>query len=243
MELYALLAAVIFCAAFTQGVIGFGSGLVAMALIPLFMDLQDAVPIVALVGLVLNSVILVQLRAHLDRKKVLPLIGGALLGVPLGVLALRHLDPGPLKLMLGVLLIIYVATSIFGPKDRPRAVHDRWGYLAGFVGGGLGGAFCTSGPPVVLYITLKDWTPDAIKATLQAFFLAISVTQIPMLAATGILGVEHLPLSATALPVLLIGIYAGTRVYDRIDPTLFRRVILAGLAGMGVFYVVQNSLF
>jgi uncharacterized protein len=240
MEVYLLLAGVVFLAAFTQGVTGFGSGLVAMALIPLFMDLRDAVPIVALLGIAVNGAIMWQLRHHIDRKKVLPMVLGALLGVPFGVYALKTLDAGLLKLALGLILVGYVGYALLGGDERRVRVGDWWGLLAGGLGGVLGGAFNTSGPPVILYVTLKDWDKHAIKASLQVFFVAISLTAVPLHIVSGNIKTEHLPLAGVALPILLLGVWVGTRVYDRIDGNAFRKVVLLGLAVMGLFYVVQN---
>lgn len=240
MEVYLLLAAVVFLAAFTQGVTGFGSGLVAMALIPLFMDLRDAVPVVALLGIAVNGVIMIQLRHHIDRRKVLPMVMGALIGVPFGVYALKTLDAGLLKMALGLILVGYVGYAMMAGDERRFRVGDWWGLLAGSLGGVLGGAFNTSGPPVILYVTLKDWDKDAIKASLQVFFVAISLTAVPLHIVAGNIKSTHLPLAGLALPVLLFGVWAGTRVYDRIDSDAFRKVVLVGLAVMGGFYVVQN---
>ena len=240
MEVYLFLAAVVFLAAFIQGVTGFGSGLVAMALVPLFMELRDAVPVVALLGLAVNGVIMLQLRQHIDRRKVLPMVLGALAGVPVGVYALKTLDPQILKLVLGLILVGYVGYALLAGDEHRFRVGDPWGLLAGGLGGVLGGAFNTSGPPVILYVTLKDWSKDAIKASLQVFFVAISLTAIPLHIIAGNLHTQHLPLAGLALPVLLLGVWVGTKVYDHIDGDAFRKVVLVGLAVMGVFYVVQN---
>ncbi len=240
MEVYLLLAAVVFGAAFTQGVTGFGSGLVAMALIPLFLDLPDAVAVVAILSLGVNGTIMIQLRRSVERRKALPMVLGALAGVPFGVWALKSLDAGLLKLVLGLILVGYVLYAFVGGDRRRFTVGDWWGLLAGSLGGVLGGAFNTSGPPVILYVTLKDWDKDAIKASLQVFFVAISLTAIPLHVVAGNIRTEHLPLAGAGLPALLGGVWVGTKVYDRIDSEAFRKVVLVGLAVMGLFYVVQN---
>lgn len=240
MEVYFLIAAVILLAAFTQGVTGFGSGLVAMALIPLFLPLRDAVPIVALLSLATNSSIMFQMRHHIERRKVLPMVLGALIGVPIGVYALKTLDAGLLKLVLGSILVGYVIYAFTGGDRRRWTVGDWWGLPAGTLGGVLGGAFNTSGPPVIVYVTLKDWDKDAIKASLQVFFVSISLTAIPAHILAGNIHTKHLPMAGVALPTLLLGVWVGAKVYDRIDSDAFRKVVLVGLAIMGGFYVVQN---
>lgn len=239
---YAVLILAVFAGAFTQGVAGFGSGMVTMALIPLVMDLPDAVAVVAVICLFVNYSILVQLREHVTRERAGPMIAGALIGVPIGLLALKRFDPSVLKITLGVLLIGYAAQSLMRPRDAHRGIPNGWGFVAGIAGGALGGAFNTGGPPSVIYVTMQNWGKDGTKATLTAFFCSISTLQMPLYIAGDVLTTEHVPYIAAALPTLGLGLGAGTRVYDTIDQEVFRRVVLAMLAVMGVAYLLRELL-
>ena len=40
----------------------------------------------------------------------------------------------------------------------------------GFFAGILGGAYNTNGPPVVIYGSLRKWSPATFRATLQGYF-------------------------------------------------------------------------
>jgi len=241
MELYAILAGAVFLAALTQGIAGFGAGMVAMAILPFVLeDLEDAVAVVAILCLVINGAIFIQLRQHVQRAQVLPMILGAVIGVPLGSLALQTIPAQYLKLGLGLVILWYSGQSLLSSGSQRRLASDRWGFPFGLAGGALGGAFNTGGPPAVIYVTLKDWNKDQVKATLQAFFLSISLTQLPVYLAAGILRTEHLLLDAVALPALGLGLWVGTRVYDRIDTEAFRKVVLVGLGIIGLIYVGGN---
>ena len=168
------------------------------------------------------------------------MILGALIGVPLGSLALQTIPAQYLKVGLGTVILWYSAQSLLSSGSGRRLISDRWGFPFGLAGGALGGAFNTGGPPAVIYVTLKDWNKDQVKATLQAFLLSISLTQLPVYIAAGILRTEHLLLDAVALPALGLGLWIGTLVYDRIDTEAFRRVVLIGLGVIGLVYVVGN---
>lgn len=99
-------------AGFVQGVSGFASGMVSMAILPLAMPMIDVVPIVAVFCGATNLTILLQLRRSLDEQVLssLPmLIFGQFGGVPLGVLLLQHADPEWLRIMLGVTMLGFVA--------------------------------------------------------------------------------------------------------------------------------------
>eukprot|EP01043_Picozoa_sp_COSAG02_P063928 COSAG02_NODE_9198_length_2291_cov_6.816318_2_plen_482_part_00 len=99
-------------AGFVQGVSGFASGMVSMAILPLAMPMIDVVPIVAIFCAATNLTILLQLRQSLDEQVLssLPmLIFGQFGGVPLGVLLLQHADPEWLRIMLGITMLGFVA--------------------------------------------------------------------------------------------------------------------------------------
>ena len=66
MTTYALLLAVTFLAGFIQGLSGFGSVLLSLPLLILFLDVRTAIPLVALVALALTIQLLIQLRQHLE---------------------------------------------------------------------------------------------------------------------------------------------------------------------------------
>ena len=85
-----LFLATVFLAVFTQSLSGFGSALVAMAILPAILGVQTATPLVALMSLTLEVVILYQYRREIQIRKVLPLIAGAIVGIPTGVFFLKH---------------------------------------------------------------------------------------------------------------------------------------------------------
>ena len=84
MEIYLYLGIVALCAGFIQGLSGFGSVLLSLPLLALFLDVKTAIPLVALLAVALTIFLLVQLRAHWDWKKIYPLCLGSLPGAPWG---------------------------------------------------------------------------------------------------------------------------------------------------------------
>ncbi len=105
--------AVVFLASFAQGVVGFGFGLVTMALLPLFLPEKFAVAFVAVYSLGVSCMILYQMRRHIRFAHAMPLLIGTILGVPLGILAIKVADPNHVKLTLGVTLLAYSSWALF----------------------------------------------------------------------------------------------------------------------------------
>jgi uncharacterized membrane protein YfcA len=89
---------------------------------------------------------------------------------------------------------------------------------------------------------MKDWGKDETKATLQAYFLVISLIQVPAFMMTGLLRGEHVLPIALGIPALLVGAWGGSRVSQGIDGGLFARLIVWAVALMGVYYVARGVL-
>ena len=228
---------VVFVAAFTQGVVGFGFGLVTMALLPLFVSEHFAVPFVAVYCFGVAALIAWQLRAHLQWGRAIPLLVGTAIGVPLGVFALQVANPLTIKLILGLTLIAYSCWSLFSTLEpREREVPIAWAYLAGAASGVLG-AFNTGGPPAVVYTTLRNWDKDATKSTLQVVFLLTSIIQLVGFAWTGLLTSAVLVQNLLISPAIIIGVVLGHVLYQRIDQLTFKRALLAVLLLVGIVYV------
>jgi len=55
----------------------------------------------------INTILLMQLRAHLRRNHILSLTVAAIPGIPLGVYILKHADVRILEMLLGILLVVF----------------------------------------------------------------------------------------------------------------------------------------
>lgn len=234
-----LIAIVVFVAAFTQGVVGFGSGLVSMAFLPLIVPETFVLPFVGIYGLAISAIIAWQLRAHIAWRHAVPLIVGTLIGVPIGVYAISIANPLHIKLVLGIVLIAYAIWALFFSNVKEVHIADRWGYLAGATSGILG-AFNTGGPPAVVYTTLCRWDKDLTKSTLQVVFLLTGIIQLVGFVATGMLTGEVATKSLVFSPVLVGGVVLGHLLYKRIDQETFRRILLAVLLVVGVVYLHKS---
>lgn len=224
---------VVGAAMFTQGLIGFGSAMVTMSLLPQHLGLGVAGPLVALMALPSEALVLVRYRRALNWRAVGRLALGMCLGVPFGILALRHL---PERLLLAVLGGAIAAYALYALLElRLPALHrPRWAYLFGWLSGLLGGAYNVSGPPVVIYGTGRGWSRAEFKGNLQAFFLLCDFTVVLGHVVAGTLTPAVVRLFLLALPVILLGAAAGVALDRHIPAALFRRLVLLLLLVLGL---------
>lgn len=230
MEPY--VAAIFFLASLTQAVTGFGSAMVPMSLLPILMPVETAAPLVTLASATLELILLYRFRGSIRIAAVWRLALAALIGVPLGALGLSKV---PSRYILGGLGCILVAYSLYGlllPK-LPQTKNPLWAYVAGFVSGVLGGAYNTSGAPIIVYGSTQTWSSDEFRGNLQGFYLLVDAAVLIGRVWQGQFTRRVIELSPWALVPLLVGIGVGAVLERRIRPAVFRRLVLGLLLLMG----------
>jgi len=228
-----LVGMIIFLAVFTQSLSGFGVALVAMALLPSVIGIHIATPLVALVALVLEFVLVMYYRQSLQVRAVWHIALAAVIGTPLGVLFLVRVEESIALAVLGVVIAGYALYALLGLK-MPRLEKSFWAYLAGLTGGMLGGAYNTSGPPVIVYADCRRWPPDVFKGNLQGYFIIVSSAITVSHAINGNLTSQVWHIFFWTLPFIVVGLVAGLSLERFLNPVVFRRVVLVLLVVMGI---------
>ncbi len=232
-------ALIFFAAGFTQGVSGFGAALVAIPLLTLFMDIKTAVPLTMLNGLVITAFLSLQLKRHVDRRKIIPLLIGCLPGVGVGAFVLKQANADLMKMLLGGMIIVYAFYGLLF-RPRPRTLHPAWAYLAGFGTGTIGSAFSAGGPPTIVYTTLTGWPKDDIKATLSGFFFISGVFIASAHAVTGLTTMLVLRQFLVTAGFVMAGVYCGSLCYGRIAQESYIKIMLIGLILMGAMMIATG---
>lgn len=224
--------AVVFFAALTHGLAGFGAALVAMPLLLLFMDASSAAPLVALLTLTINAVFLASLRKSLVPGRIALLLTGAVAGIPLGVLFLRSGDPRLVEIGLGVVLIAYSMHALVA--KTVKRVGRAGALILGLVSGLLGGAMNAAGPPAVVYAASQEWSKEEIHVTLQFYFILAGVMIAAGHALSGLTTFMTLRSYGILLPACLAGCGAGYALHRRVSRDLYRRAVYLLLLVLGI---------
>ena len=227
----------VFLAVFTQSLSGFGVALVAMALLPSMIGIHVATPLVAVIALVLEIILVYRYRQSLEVHAIWRIVLAALLGTPLGVYLLSNVNENISLTVLGIVITGYAVYALLGLK-MPRLDGSAWAYLAGWFGGLLGGAYNTSGPPVILYADCRRWPPDVFKSNLQGYFLISSVAVVASHILNGNLTPQVWNIFWWTIPFILVGLVAGLGLGRWLNPVIFRRLVLVLLIVMGIRLIV-----
>ena len=220
-----------------QGIIGFGSGLVAMSLIPLFWDIPHAVGVLSPLGVALTVLLAYRLREHISWIDIRWLLVPMPFGVMSGIWILTHWPNDAMKALLGVLLVGYVLYSVRAPAPQNSQPRPILGSTAGFLSGLCSGALGTGGPPILIYASTVNWPRDRFRGNLQGFFVTTATLTFIGQVNAGLVTSQTVMKTAAIAPGLIVGALLGNKLSSRIPQALFRKVVLAVLGLMGILYL------
>ena len=105
---------------------------------------------------------------------------------------------------------------------------------AGFLNGVLGGATGLAGIVATIWCQLRGWPKDQQRAVFQPVSVATFAMSAIWLGAQGSISRDVIWLFVLGLPVLLVGTWAGLRLYGRLGEEQFRIVVLVLLLLSGI---------
>ena len=238
VALTAFVLAVVLLASTTQTAAGFGGALVAAPLLILALPVKDVVVVTALIGAANTALVTAQTWQHIPRATVRTLLLGSFAGMPLGLLVLLFAPADALRLAVGVASLVMAIALAAGLRLGARGT--RMELAIGAVSGVLQTSTSMNGPPVVIYLQDQRLAPPQFRGGMAAFLLVTNCVSLVLFAATGVVSGRALALGAAAMPVVLIGNYAGARLTGKLSPEGFRTLVLALLAAASLTVIATT---
>lgn len=218
---------------------GFGLALVVVPPLLMVLPATTVVPTIVLLSLLNTSAMTWHLRAEVHKDLILPLVVGAMVGLPPGIYLLTTLDGPGFKAGVGIFILIFSGVLLSGWR-RPLG-NPRWAlYPVGFLGGFLNGSISISGPPVILFLTNQGTPKDTFRANMAGYFALSGALATAGFAIAGVLTREVLLYAATIVPAALIGTYLGVKLSTRVSQETFRRLTLLCVIVMGLVLFLRS---
>jgi uncharacterized membrane protein YfcA len=195
--------------------------------------LHIATPLVALVAITLEILMLIRYHESLNLRSILGLVVSALIAIPIGVIYVRQINENIALFMLGFLITAYALYALIGFR-LPVLGHSVWSWIFGFLGGLLGGAYNTSGPPAVIYGNCRQWSPQEFKSNLAGYFMIGSIMVVATHALSGNFTSDVWFNFWWTLPSLILGFAIGQSTDKWLNPEAFRRIVLIMLIMLGL---------
>ena len=226
-----------------NGLAGFGTALLSLGIWLQVLPPSQAVPVVVVMSVVsgLQGVWIVREEIKVAKRRLAAFLLPALVGVPLGTVALGFISATLLKLTISAFMILYGVFFAFRrslPRlERPTPLADA---LVGFIGGILGGAASLSGALPTMWCAMRPWTKGETRAVLQPFNVVILVIAAALYAWQGYYTRHTLALIAVALPVTIVSAQMGILVFHRLTDEQFRRTLIWVLLLSGILLALRE---
>jgi len=228
-----------FGASFVQRVTGFGFGIFIMTVLPYLMpSYGEATALSGMLALISAIVTFVQMFHYMDWKKIwlILIVFVAVSFVCIGLVSRidSHLAR---KILGGFLILVSIYFFFFSNRIHMKPsvpVQASMGMLSGITGG----FFAMQGPPAVIYFLSCADSKEQYMALISAFFVISNTMMTIFRAGHGFVTTTVGWAWLYALPAVVLGIFLGTRVYEKLNTTLLRKVVYAYMALAGILAII-----
>jgi len=230
---------------FINGLAGFGTALFALGFFLTIMPPVQAVAIVVVMSVLsgLQGVWIVRHVVFENPVRLLRFLIPALIGIPIGVTTLSHIDSASLKILIAVFLIAY--GGYFSIRSNLPQIAQRTSLIdscVGFTGGVLGGMASLSGALPTIWCSMKTWTKRETRAVLQPYNVAVLMLTAIMLAWQGAYTWRTLSYLFIILPVTMIFAQIGIMIFKRLTDNQFKRMLIVMTFMAGIVLLVRELL-
>ena len=239
-SILALFVLAAFVGGFVSGFSGFAMGLVVSGVWLHIITPVETATLIAGYGLLTQSYGILKLRHALRWQNVWPLTLGSAIGIPIGVVLLTYVNPTSVRFGVGVVLVLYTAYGLLRPAFKPMKIGVGTDIAIGLANGLLGGLTGLGGVISTVSCQLRGWPKDVQRGVFQPVLFAAFVIILISMAIAG--AVTALRLYAIGLPFLLTGLWAGFKLYGKIDDEAFRRAVLVLLLLSGLSLIVPVAI-
>lgn len=237
----ALLSLATLFGAFAQAATGFGFAILAAPVFLWTLDSKAAIPTLIALHLAQAIHLVPAVWREAPRAELQPLAWGAVVGCPAGLAVLHLVDVRTLKLLLGILILGFVALFVWRSRHQRKFVSDLSAprpMLAGITGvasGALTALLVMPGPPLMAYLATRGLAIGPARALSITFFAGCALAVLVMATFTGDFGHEALLKALLLLPALATGTFLGRRAGHRLPAARYQSVLLVLmlLSGLG----------
>jgi uncharacterized protein len=229
---------VLFVATLVRSALGFGEALIAVPLLALVMPIEVAAPTAVLVSITVAFVIVIQDWRRIHINSALWLVAPTFLGIPVGLFLLKTLPEPIVEAILGVIVMAFSIYSLASRRNH-ELKDDRLAGFFGFTAGVLGGAYGMNGPPLAIYGSMRRWSAEHFRATLQAYFLPASLAGMAGYWFGGLWTPAVNRFYLISLPAVLAAIFLGRAINRRLQSRRFIYYVHVALTLIGAILLVK----
>lgn len=227
-----------FLAFFIKGLCGFANTMIFTSLLSFGMNNVNITPVELLSAMPSNMIVAWKERRHVNWRLAVPVTLLVLAGDIPGVLMLKSVHAGTVKVLLGAVIIL-LGLSMLRPAGSPRRLG--WAVIApvSVISGLLCGLYGIGALIAVLGNFITEDT-HASRGLLNVVLIFDNVFRVAVYALTGILTPLVIRQALGLIPFMLAGLLLGIRLIDRVNGRTARLIVIAALILSGAGLIAAN---
>jgi uncharacterized protein len=213
-----------------------GVGVVAVPLMALFIDPRQAAAIMLPLLICMDFFSVRIWFGKQDNHQLKLLFPAAIVGIFIGYLLFDQLDAEVIKIMVGLLAIIFAlwGLSRVTGSGEARAGNPWWGRTCAAITGFTSFVAHAGGPPLSLYMLPLRLPRERYLATVVMLIAGVNLVKLIPYALLGQLQLDNLLAGLVLMPLAFVGVKIGVRLQAMINDQLFYRIIYTALALIGI---------
>ena len=219
-----------------------GIGMAATPLLALTMPPLQALAILLPILMMQDVISVWWYRHDWDGWNVKVMLPGAVIGVGLAWALAAVVPDNVVRLLIGVIGVVFILNVWFGrmpPPRRPSALSGVfWGAGAGFTS-----AIASAGmPPFSVHVLPQRMDKMRLVGTVTMFFAAVNLLRVVPYFALGELNRHSLMISAALMPLAIASNFLGFWLVQRIPTGPFYRITYALMFAVSAVLLVQGAV-
>ena len=240
----------------SKGGLGAAFGLAAVPILALVISPVRAAGLMLPILLISDVVAMWSYRRNFSADLIWHLMPAAIAGTLFGWATARYVSDDALRLVVGILAIVFVAriwlmeraharkvaagTAIGEPLPTGKSALGAaiWGTLTGYT------SFVAhaGGPPFQTYVQPMRLSPMLFAGTSAIFFGALNMMKVIPYAMLGQFSAENLVMSAILAPLTVGSTYVGVKLVKGIDERLFYRILTLSVFAVGLKLIYDGAM-
>jgi len=170
---------------------------------------------------------------YVDWRRIGLLMVAAVVGAPLGNLALTQVSPEPMRWAISAIVLGAVVLLASGWRfaGKPSTASTL---TAGVSSGFLNGLAGMAGPPIAFYYLAGDDAAARVRANLTTYFVFVDLVAIATFASRDLVGWNTVVLALFLAPAVMLGGVIGARLFPLASEGFYRRLALVLLVGVAI---------
>lgn len=230
-----------FLAGFINGVTSFGGNLFAVPLMTLVMGAKESIIFGCLAGTAITVSIAVFYHRALPGREFLLACLSSAAGIPFGMIVLEIAPAKGIFFAAGAILLLFLVWQGMAGRMHKSFRAPLWAVVpAGMISGILLSSTSMGGPVLAMYAVLRGWNKEITLSMLSSMAAVSMVFLMVLQWRSGLYTPDMLHDAAWAVPCAVIGVLASIPVIRRINPEIFRRLVLVMLAFSSVMLFIRS---